>query len=336
MSLYKPEDSPFWYINISRPGFRRVRESTGATDRQEAQRIHDERKAELWKLKAPLRGRTWGAAVKLWISRQSRSDSELYSLRKFAKHFRDRYIEEVDASAVDEALSAFCETAGTYMRYRTMVRAILGVAKDEGWITEVPKLRTRKDRKPSARMWLTPEQWDKLYLCLPAHQRPMADFGLQTGLRQSNVLGLTWDRVDIERRVVWVEAEDMKGSEAVAVPLNDRAVSILEACLLAGRHETHVFVFRGKPITEIKTGFMAACVKAGVGRYVTDDKGRVRYEGFTWHGLRHTFATWHTQNGTPDAVLQKLGAWKDPRMVKNYAHHSPGFLAQFANNNLKK
>ena len=35
--------------------------------------------------------------------------------------------------------------------------------------------------------------------------------------------------------------------------------------------------------------------------------------------------------GTPLGVLQKLGGWEDERMVQNYAHHSPGYLAQFAN-----
>lgn len=34
--------------------------------------------------------------------------------------------------------------------------------------------------------------------------------------------------------------------------------------------------------------------------------------------------------------MQKLGAWKDPRMVRNYAHHTADYLAQFADNNLKK
>ena len=50
------------------------------------------------------------------------------------------------------------------------------------------------------------------------------------------------------------------------------------------------------------------------------------------HGLRHTWATWHVQNGTPLDVLQKLGGWSDLRMVMNYAHHSPRYLAKFANN----
>lgn len=72
-----------------------------------------------------------------------------------------------------------------------------------------------------------------------------------------------------------------------------------------------------------KAGFKEACARAGVPE-------------FTWHGLRHTWATWHIQNGTPLEVLQKLGGWSDLRMVMNYAHHAPGFAAQFVNNVRKK
>lgn len=142
-------------------------------------------------------------------------------------------------------------------------------------------------------------------------------------------LGLTWDRVSIERRMVWVEGEDMKADHAIGVPLSDRAVEVLKAEL--GKNKTWVFTYRGKPISEIKTAFQAACVRAGVGEIVDG-----KYRGFTWHGLRHTWATWHVQSGTPLDVLEKLGAWNDERMVKNYAHHSPGYLAQFANNVRKK
>ena len=31
--------------------------------------------------------------------------------------------------------------------------------------------------------------------------------------------------------------------------------------------------------------------------------------GFDWHSLRHTWASWHVQNGTPLALLMQLGGW---------------------------
>lgn len=125
----------------------------------------------------------------------------------------------------------------------------------------------------------------------------------------------------------------MKGDVALAVPLNDAAAAVLVA--QQGLHDIWVFPYRGKPIGEVKTAFIAACLRAGVGT-VTMKDGHSRYEGFTWHGLRHTWATWHVQNGTPIEVLQKLGGWSDLRMVMNYARLAPGHLASFANNNRKK
>ena len=382
MSLYKRPDSEIWWISVSIPNAPRLRESSGTTDRQEAQRYHDKRKAESWN-QPRLTGRTWGDAVLLWCDAETRSDSELLSLAKFGRNFNDRSLASVTREAVHEALS-FCKTAGTYTRYRTMIAAILNKAKDAGWINEVPKLEVRKDKKKKTRKWLTYEQWERLRAELPPHQRLMATFAVETGLRQSNVLQLTWSRVDLDRKLVWVEAEEAKGGEAIPVPLSTGAMNVLKS--VQGTHEKFVFTYRGKPITEVKTAFQAACIRAGLGsvrvehgedsqrrnsvrssgsmarkdhvlaasggkglgdRDVDEEGPRghrapkgvartsARYEGFTWHGLRHTWATWHIQSGTPVEVLQKLGAWSDLRMVMNYAHHSAGHLASFANNTRK-
>jgi len=48
---------------------------------------------------------------------------------------------------------------------------------------------------------------------------------------------------------------------------------------------------------------------------------------FRWHDLRHTWATWHRQAGTPTHELQRLGGWRTASMVERYAHHSPDQLA---------
>lgn len=325
MSLYKQSDSENWYINIVVPGQPRIRRSTGTSDRREAQRIHDEVKGKTWS--APkLAGKTWGAAVLKWTEVETRSESELLSLKKFAKHFPDRRLADITPEAVDKALS-FCNTAGTYMRYRTMIAAILALSGLK------LKLHVRKDKKKKPRKWITHEEWDKLYAELPKHQQHMAKFAVETGLRQANVLGLTWDRVDLERKLVWVEAEDMKGGEAHPVPLSEGALNVLQA--VQGTHPEFVFTFRGKPIGEIKTAFQAAAVRAGLGKFIVSEAG-TSYSGFTWHGLRHTWATWHVQAGTPLGVLKELGAWSDMRMVMNYSHFSADHVATFANNAGKK
>jgi hypothetical protein len=85
-----------------------------------------------------------------------------------------------------------------------------------------------------------------------------------------------------------------------------------------GKHPTHVFSFRGRPIRQVSTKAWYEVLKwAGI----TD---------FRWHDLRHTWASWHVQNGTPLFALQELGGWESPEMVRRYAHLSAEHLAPYA------
>lgn len=62
-----------------------------------------------------------------------------------------------------------------------------------------------------------------------------------------------------------------------------------------GIHPTHVFSFTGKPITQVSTKACYGALK------------RAEIENFRWHDLRHTWASWHVQSGTPLFALQELG-----------------------------
>ena len=55
--------------------------------------------------------------------------------------------------------------------------------------------------------------------------------------------------------------------------------------------------------------------RAGLGTYEqwTDEAGNkhTKWEGFTWHGLRHTFASWLGQSGAPEMVIDQLCGWAE-------------------------
>jgi hypothetical protein len=57
---------------------------------------------------------------------------------------------------------------------------------------------------------------------------------------------------------------------------------------------------------------------------------RAGIENFRWHDLRHTWASWHVQQGTPLHALQELGGWETAEMVRRYAHFSAEHLAPYA------
>ena len=54
-------------------------------------------------------------------------------------------------------------------------------------------------------------------------------------------------------------------------------------------------------------------------------------EDFRWHDLRHCWASWLVQKGTPLHVRQELGGWSDIRMVQRNAHLVPEHLMDYAN-----
>ncbi len=86
-----------------------------------------------------------------------------------------------------------------------------------------------------------------------------------------------------------------------------------------GKHEAYVFTYQGRPIKDANsTAWKNALKKAGI-------------ENFRWHDLRHTWASWHVQQGTPLAVLQELGGWENSDMVRRYAHLGKEHTANYAN-----
>lgn len=81
----------------------------------------------------------------------------------------------------------------------------------------------------------------------------------------------------------------------------------------------HVFTGKtGKPINAINSRTWANALE------------RASIENFRWHDLRHTWASWLVQQGTPLAALKEMGGWETLEMVQRYAHLAPEHLSQHA------
>lgn len=190
-----------------------------------------------------------------------------------------------------------------------MIRAILRRACDEWeWIDRAPKFKLFRKAEGRVRS-LTPREFAKLKSELPGHLADMATFAVATGLRQANVKGLEWRQVDLERNHAWIAGSEHKNGQPHSVPLNEMALSVIRRQI--GKHPVRVFTFQGQPVANVYTKAFKAALK------------RASIEDFRWHDLRHTFATWHRQAGTPTRELQRLGGWKTGAMVERYAHLAP-------------
>lgn len=94
-----------------------------------------------------------------------------------------------------------------------------------------------------------------------------------------------------------------------------RRLTSFEFLLRSRRCRTPCFVSEVQTATKT---WRTACASVGL-------------KNFRWHDLRHTWASWHAQDGTPLNVLQELGGWESSEMVRRYAHLSTVHLADYVN-----
>jgi len=306
-----------------RIGGARTRESAGTADRAAAQEYHDRRRAELWR-ESRLGERppaTWDEAALAWLTEHSahkRSHADdLLILRWLTGRLSGKTLPELTTAVMvglrDAKVAEGCAPA-TANRHLAVVSAVMNhhARTVPAVVPTVPYLQEGRH----AWRWITREQARALLAELPPHLAAMSRLALATGLRRANITGLEWSRVDFARRVAWIEGDQMKAGRSLAVPLNSEAVAVLRAQWGADRQ--WVFVYRKAPVFHVVTkAWAAACDRAGL-------------VGLRFHDLRHTWASWHVQAGTPLPVLQQLGGWASYSMVLRYAHMAPGHVAPYA------
>jgi integrase len=323
MSLFKRNDSPYWWVKIVHNG-RRIQFSTRTADQAKAEEYHDKLKASLWdqeRLGIKPR-RSWNEAVVKYLAettyKASQSDDRTH-LRWVDRFLNGVELERIDRDLLDRIMTARKAEGvanSTVNRTLEVVRAVLRRAADEwDWISKAPRVRMLPEPKRRIR-WLTRDEADRLIAALPEHLAAMVRFSLETGLRRANVTGLLWSQVDLTRRTAWIHADQAKGRKAIGVPLSAAGVIVIREQV--GKHETHVFSYRGKPVRQVNTKAWRATLK------------RLGIEDFRWHDLRHTWASWHVQAGTPLHALQELGSWECVEMVRKYAHLASDHLVQYA------
>lgn len=257
---------------------------------------------------------TWSDAAKRWLTetahKRSSRDDLRYS-RWLEQHWQDRQLDTIKAADICHIaeLKKNESSPATANRHLAFIRAILRRAHREWeWIDKAPFIRLYPEKARRVR-WISPDQARHLLDQLPEHSRHAVIFALSTGLRHANVVGLTWQQVDVKRRVAWLFADQTKNGDDLQVPLNDVALSVLK--LRQHLHDKYVFTYRGKPVKRLNTtAWLSALDRAGI-------------ENFRWHDLRHTWASWLVQEGVPLYALQELGGWKTAGMVRKYAHLSP-------------
>ncbi len=213
---------------------------------------------------------------------------------------------------------------------RSTVDKDLGVLKaffnwcvSRGMAASNPVRKVKGFREDNTRLrYLTEEEYQRLIEAAQKVRSPhLAEkiaLAVHTGLRRGNLFNLRWDQIDFLNRVLRVSRT--KTNHPHAVPLNETALAILERLHRDPSASPYVFPHgggkhEGQPVKDVKNAFHTALDAAGI-------------QDFTWHDLRHTFASWLVMRGANLRSVADLLGHRSLKMAMRYAHLSPAYLAK--------
>ncbi|MBI2060177.1 MAG: site-specific integrase [Nitrospirae bacterium] len=140
------------------------------------------------------------------------------------------------------------------------------------------------------------------------HLFPIVLTALHTGGRRGEVLSMRWEQVDFDNRAIKIVAT--KNNTVRIVPMTDEARECLSKKPHHIKSDLVFFNPEGKELDNFKLSWASALKRAGL-------------EGFRFHDLRHTYASWLAINGVDILTIKELLGHKDIKMTLRYAHLSP-------------
>lgn len=199
------------------------------------------------------------------------------------------------------------------------LRTVLKWAEKMQLIDRAPAIERPRKPDPKDR-YLTREEARRIIAAAKTpHLKAAMYLMLGTAARVTAILELTWDRVDFERRLIYLrDPEDKTRRKGRAVvPINSSLLSVLLETK-SGALTNHVIEWAGEPVKSLKRGIATAANAAGI-------------EGVSAHVFRHTAAVWMAEAGVPmEEIAQYLGHSSSEITRRVYARYSPDYLRRAA------
>lgn len=138
--------------------------------------------------------------------------------------------------------------------------------------------------------------------------KPIVFFAIETGMRRSEILSLTWGQIDLQKRMA--RLLDTKNGEGRSVPLSKKATALLEA--LPRSINGRVFPTSSEAL---KQAFERAVERADIA-------------DLRFHDLRHEAVSRLFEKGLNVMEVASVSGHKTLQMLKRYTHLNAGQLLQ--------
>ena len=342
--LYRRKDSPYWWMSFTVDG-RQYQRSTRTEDEKLARKILGKVQTQIiegkWFEIDEAKRHTFDDMMERYLNQYSKinKSKSTYSKDKgmlekhLTPHFTGMSLQEIPSAEIINYKNRRLEKGVAQSSVRNelgILRNAFNIALREfGWKVANPFDRLQLKLKPGARdRWLTydeeqqllPKTEAKLY----GNLKDIVILDLHTGLSQEEILKLQWTQIDFKRATLTTKRKKTERRDLPirTIPLNKTALEVLRQ-----RHKVRslgsFFVFFNTVGQQIDASKLKRAFKEAVKEAEIVD--------FTFHDLRHTFATRLVHEGVDLYKVSKLLGHKDIATTQRYAHHYPESLRDGVN-----
>src|SRR5712691_755119 len=222
--------------------------------------------------------------------------------------YRERRLAATSIRRKDAAGHPTPLSAASINRPLALLRHLLRLGRDEwGVLADVPRIKL--EREPEGRIkWLEPDEEERLLgACADSGNSQLLSIvtiALETGMRYGEIMGMTWERVDLSRGVIRLDLT--KSGRRREVPMRQAVYDVLAK--RPGERQGRVW-----PEQSIRTVWETAVERA-------------KLDDWHFHDCRHHFASWFMMRGGDLYALSKILGHKKVSMTEKYAHLAPDHL----------
>jgi integrase len=346
MAVYRPKyrdkntgemvESAVWWYEFTFAG-KRVRESAKTTRKTIATEAENNRRLELEKTLAgvPVEKRETRInsvadliktyTVRYELDHRGRKNSIAFSKDRLVHVNRlmgTKLIPDVTEDAVREYITERLEE-GASGRTVNMEVGELSRAIGKPWSVLWPKVRKQEERKDVGKALSDSESARLLEVAATKKRWRIAAtvirIALLTGMRSGEITSLTWDQVDLSRRVLTVGRAKTSSGTGRQIPMNGDLYAVLSDHAAwftekfgAARPEHYLFPFGTVPNDPTRP---TKQVKTAWGKIRTKAKVECRL-----HDLRHTAATKMAEAGVAESTMLALMGHMSRAMLERYSH----------------
>jgi integrase len=325
--IYKPKykdkdgntrESAVYWIKYYRNG-KPLRESVKSKKEADAKRLLKRREGEISSGKLPgiyfdrVRYEELRDEFLLYRRQEKGEKSEKEAMRR-TKHldpfFEGTKIPRITTPKVRRYIKTRLEknaANGTINRELSALKKMLnlGAQQSPPKVDRVPYIPMLKEADPR-QGFFEQDAYERLMVKLPDYLKPVAVFGYMFGWRHSEILRLTWNKVDLKNGIIRLNPGETKNSEGRVVYLDEGLKKMFQA-LFVNRRLGVPFVFTrdGEPIKDFRKAWKKACKEANL-------------NGMLFHDFRRTAVRDLVRAGVPERVAMQISGHKTRSIFERY------------------